>query len=90
MATLNPENPFQSYILTDKEMLQGTLLNYLQIACIKNQIATLAVERINLTFSQENAMRDAELKGQMGALQYLITLHEAAEKQVQSASTSPN
>lgn len=90
MATLDPNNPFQSFILTDPERIQGTLLSYLQIACIKNQIATLAVGRINLTFSQENALRDAELKGQMGALQYLLSLHEAAEKELQSASVSPN
>ncbi len=90
MATLDPNNPFQSFILTDKERLQGSLLNYLQIACIKNQIATLAMERINLSFAPENAMRDAELKGHIGALQYLLTLHETAEKEIQEVSVNPN
>lgn len=90
MATLDPNNPFQSFILTDKERLQGSLLNYLQIACIKNQIATLAMERINLSFAPENMQRDAELKGHIGALQYLLTLHEAAEKEIQEASSNLN
>lgn len=77
---LNPDNVFQSYLLTPEEQKQGWTLNYLQIASIKNQIASLAAERIALPFNEENKQRDAELQGSIGALQYLLTLHETASK----------
>ena len=77
---LDPNNPFQSYILTPEEFKQAHTLNYLQIAGIKNQIAQLAAERIALTFTEENKQRDAELQGSIGTLQYLLSLHETATK----------
>lgn len=90
MALLNPDCLFQKYILTAEEEQQGTLLTYLQIACIKNQIALLAEEKVALTFSPENMQRDAELQGSINALKYLITLHEAVESDIKErASPSP-
>lgn len=90
MATLDPTNRFQSFILTKEERIQGSILNYLQIACIKNQIATLAMEKVNLQFLDENRQREAELQGSIGSLEYLISLSEAAEQEARELASGGN
>lgn len=90
MATLDPTNRFQSFVLTKEERIQGTILNYLQIACIKNQIATLAMEKVSLTFAEENRQREAELQGSIGSLEYLLSLSEAAEQEARELASSVN
>ena len=85
MAQLNSDSLFQSWILSPEEFIQGSFLNSLQKQVIQNQISQLASERVMLTFDPVNHLpfmqRDAELKGQIGALQYLLNLSSEAEKQ---------
>lgn len=83
MAVLNTENPFQSWILTEDEAIEGAILTITQKQCIQNQISTLANERINLetdpTQPLKTIQQEAYLKGQIASLQYLLTLSAAAE-----------
>ena len=86
MATLDTSNTFQSWILTDKETIQGCLLTNANIQVIQNQIATYAQERLNLDLDMSNPHRfiqqEADLKGKIAALRYLLDLSESASKQV--------
>lgn len=86
MAILNPTNQFQSWNLTPEEFLQGGLLTILQKQVIQNQIASVATQKINLTFTPaqplEYAQQEAHLRGQIDALSYLLTLSEQAEFQL--------
>ena len=86
MAILNPTNQFQSWTLTPEEFLQGGLLTILQKQVIQNQIASVATQKINLTFTPaqplEYAQQEAHLRGQIDALSYLLTLSEEAEFQL--------
>ena len=86
MATLDTSNTFQSWILTDKETIQGCLLTNANIQVIQNQIATYAQERLNLELDMSNPHRfiqqEADLKGKIAALRYLLDLSESASKQV--------
>jgi len=93
VASLNTENPFQSWVLTDAELLQGHLLTITQKQCIQNQIASLAIERVNLPLNPANLLetiqQDAEKKGQILALQYLLTLSASAEERQRNGDVSP-
>ena len=86
MATLSQTNQFQSWTLTPEEFLQGGLLTILQKQVIQNQIASVATQKINLTFTPaaplEYAQQEAHLRGQIDALSYLLTLSEQAEFQL--------
>ena len=86
MATLSTTNQFQSWNLTPEEFLQGGLLTSLQKQVIQNQIASVATQKINLTFTPaqplEYAQQEAHLRGQIDALSYLLTLSEQAEFQL--------
>lgn len=90
MATLNTDSLFQSWVLTDQERLQGSILTITQKQCIQNQICQLASEKVNMKFDTEHfqqfQQREAELAGQIGALTYLLTLSAAAEKEVLSGT----
>jgi hypothetical protein len=92
MATLNTESPFQSWIMTDAELLQGQMLTITQKQCIQNQIASLAIERVNLPIDPVNILAtiqaDADKKGQILALQYLLTLSAQAEELYQNGSNA--
>lgn len=83
MAVLNTDNPFQSWVLTPTELFNGQILSITQKQVIQNQIAQMCVERINLVLDPNNVsafvQRDAELKGSIGALTYLINLSISAE-----------
>lgn len=86
MAILNNSNQFQSWILTPEEFLAGGLLTIAQKQCIQNQIALVATQKINLSFTpdkfQEFLQQEAHLRGQIDALSYLLTLSEEAEVQL--------
>ena len=86
MATLNQVNQFQSWNLTPEEYLQGGILTSLQRQVIQNQIASVATQKINLSFDPSNpqgfAQQEAHLRGQIDALSYLLTLSEEAESQL--------
>lgn len=83
MARLNQDNPFQAWILTDAEFSQGCILSSLQKQVIQNQIAQVAAQKLNLEFDPTNVLKftqeEAALKGQLQALEYLLTLSQQAE-----------
>ncbi len=83
MAHLDYTNPFQSWVLTQEEILQGQVLTSLQKQVIQNERAALANKRIALKFDPEHPLRfqqeDAELQGQIGILSYLLEMSLAAE-----------
>lgn len=83
MATPNMSSRFQSWNLSETEFFQGSILTALQRQVIQNQISTLAHQRINIKFDPykplEFAQEEAELKGQIHALEYLLTLSAEAE-----------
>jgi hypothetical protein len=86
MATLNQSNQFQSWNLTPEEYLQGGMLTLTQKQVIQNQIASLATQKINLSYTPAEplvfAQQEAYLRGQIDALNYLLTLSEEAERQL--------
>lgn len=83
MAHLDHNNPFQSWVLSDRETIQGQVLTSLQKQVIQNERAALANKRIALTFDPEHPLKfqqaDAELQGQIGILSYLLEMSASAE-----------
>lgn len=86
MATIDTSNTFQSWLLTDKETIQGCVLTSLNVQVIQNQIAGYAQERLNLELDMTNPHRfvqqEADLKGKISALRYLLDLSESAQKRI--------
>lgn len=86
MAHLNHENPFQSWILSAEEFLNGSILTITQKQVIQNQIASLAIAKNNLEPDYEHplvsAQKEALLRGQIIALQYLLDLSASSEAQM--------
>lgn len=91
MAQLNQNSPFQSWVLSDNETFQGAILNNLQKQVIQNQICQVASQKLNLEFDPTNPSKfmqeEASLKGQMQALEYLLTFSAEAEKQFDPGMT---
>ena len=74
---------FLRYDLSDEEVIEGSKLTNLQKMCIQNQICTLAEEKSELEYSEEDKVRFLQLesytKGKIHALEYLLQLSETAE-----------
>lgn len=91
MAHLNPESLFQSWVFSEQEQKLCSVLTLLQKQAIQNQICQLATERTTLEYNPTDPLkflqRDAELKGQIIALQYLITLSNDAESRLASPNS---
>lgn len=89
MATLNHDNPFQSWVLTPEEELLGTILTLNQKQVIQNRIAQYAQEKIRLKYNPSEPLKflqeDAELQGQILVLQNLIDMSSEAESQLDPA-----
>jgi len=94
MATLNTESPFQSWVLTQEEYIQGKILSLAQKQNIQNQICALAVRKNNLApdFSDSGKYKflqeEAEIRGQMGGLTFLIELSNETEAALQQQAQS--
>lgn len=88
MQTIN--NIFTSYSLTDKEKLQGTILNTDQKAVIQNMLSLVAQQKLGLKFSatQEFIQEEAYLSGQMDLLSNLLESSDAAETAVLDLASS--
>lgn len=90
MSKLVPSE-FCRYEMDDVEILQGSIISPLQQQCIQNQIADLAKEKIELTFTitetQQYWQREAELQGAINALKFLLTTSEAASEQLRAHLT---
>jgi hypothetical protein len=86
MAHLDHNNPFQAWILSPQEVLQGQVLTSLQKQVIQNERAALANERIMLKFDPEHPLnfqqRDAELQGQILLLTHMLFKSESAEIEI--------
>lgn len=72
---------FTAWILTPEELKAGSILNDAQIKVLQNQLAEIASEKVSLTYDASNplefAQREAELQGQMGIIEYLLSQHQA-------------
>lgn len=94
MAHLNHDNPFQSWVLTPEEFLQGTILTITQKQCIQNQIVTLAITKNNIRIDPLNPLstlqEEAEIRGQLTALQYLLDLSASSEAQMNPGARKVN
>lgn len=82
MAHLDPINPFQAWVLSDEEKLQGYVLTTLQKQVLQNERCALANRKINLQFDPEYPLKfqqeEAELKGQIGIITYLLEMSDSA------------
>lgn len=97
MAQPTNRNLFNYTELTDRERVEGSILNDLQLVVIKNQIIELSELLLTLTYepkvsfeidSAKYIQRQAELVGQINMLKYLISLHDAAKEQTQIWASS--
>lgn len=94
MPLLQP-NAFTSYILTQDEQQQGSLLTSLNICAIQNLISQIAQEKLSLLYDPTNplkfAQQEAELHGQMLILQQLVNnSNDAAAAQLKLNLDSPD
>lgn len=82
MSVLIP-NPFSSYSMNEEELLEGATLTIGQEQFIQNQISMAAQERLSLDYDPDAPLkflqREAELKGSIGAYQYLLDCSENAK-----------
>lgn len=85
MAQLIP-NEFSSYALTPEEELAGRLITQSQKMAIQNQIYELSMARLRLEYTpdhhQQYLQAEAENKGQIQALRFLLELSEDAEEKM--------
>ena len=92
MAHLNPDSPFQSWVLTEKEFTEGSKLTITQKQVIQNRITMYVQERLNLDLDPTNPMeftqREASIKGAVEALSSLLTQSTQAEQSAVSHLTS--
>ena len=79
---------FQTHKLSAADLVNGSILSPLQAMVIQNQIALYAQDRLNLTLDPTNVsafiQREAELKGQISALQFLLNVSNDVESSVQN------
>lgn len=94
MATAIP-NTFTSFKWeTDEEEFGASILTIGNKQRIQNEIAIIAQQILNITFDPEHPMQfvqqDANLKGQLQSLQWLIDVSDAAQTalaHIQSSSS---
>lgn len=81
MSKLIP-NSFTSYDLTPEELLQGSILNTIQLQVLHNHLADYAEQKIALNYDPEHplifAQDEASLAGKIDILNYLIEASEAS------------
>lgn len=74
------ENQFTSYILTEVEQDSAKTFTPLQLAGLKNLLAKAMLDKAALTVDTSNVtafiQQEAELKGEIGVLSYLIQTAE--------------
>lgn len=83
-------NQFSSYSLSDQERLAGSILSLEQSYVIQNLIAQCAEERLALMFDPVNplkfAQQEAELKGQIIALTFLLDTSKETQHSIANPS----
>lgn len=79
-------NKFVTYNLTPEEENIGSTYNVLQLAVLQNRRAEIALAILNLTFDPTHPEKflqsEAELRGQMGILDWQFEIHAIAVKEV--------
>jgi hypothetical protein len=88
-------NSFTSYDLTDSEVLQGSILNDLQIQVIQNEMSQVAEQILQLSYDPLNPQKfvqdDSFLKGQLSVLRImLLRSSESKEAIIRLAQQSQN
>lgn len=75
-------NTFTLYSFTSEEEIIANTFSEIQLARLRNELALVAQEKVNLKYDPEHPMQflqqEAELQGKMGVLNYLIQAHEAS------------
>ena len=83
MATIIPSK-FTKYNLTHDELLSGKILTDTQRMVISNLLADIASEKLTLKYDPLNpylfVQQEAELQGQLGILDLLLTESDNATK----------
>ena len=79
MGTLNSNNLFQSWELSEAEIREGTVLYALQKQVLQNRLAMAAAERVLLPFTPDNIQRDAELQGEIRTLRWILDESDRVE-----------
>lgn len=83
-------SPYCSYQLSQKELIEGRILSPVQLARMQNLLATYADDILALRFDpqkpQEYIQADAELKGKLVLLQFLVA--DSADAQQEYANLS--
>ena len=91
MSVLDPASNFQRWLLTPQEATIAAQLSLLQKQNIQNHIADIAHQRIALVIDPlkilETIQIDAEMKGQILAYQYLLSLSNDADEAVKNGQT---
>ena len=91
MAHLIPST-FSKYFLTEEETLSASILTDIQVMNIKNKICDLAQSKLNLQPDPVSyntfIAAEAELAGQLEALQWLLDESEAATQAVYLAASN--
>lgn len=79
-------NQFQQFDLTEEEDIQGKLLSVHQKYVLQNMLADAAKEKLSLVDTRKDFdqfwQRQAELTGQIGILQLILSNAELASEQV--------
>lgn len=85
MAELSP-NSFTSYVLTQEEERQGSILTLTQKQVIHNEIAIAAESMLQLELDlakpEEFALAHADYKGRIAVLQWLLEKSATAEEEL--------
>lgn len=83
---ISPNSLFTTFILTEKEIQQGSVFTGLQKAVIQNLIASAASDKVRLKFTPDNLnlflQAEAELQGRISALEGLLIMSEDTESQL--------
>lgn len=91
MSTIT-RSTFTKYEFTELEFQSASLLHEEQKRWYQSQLATLAEARISLLPDPNNysafIQQEAELRGQMSSLQYLLDCSDLAEQAVLEAAKS--
>lgn len=79
------DNSFSSYELTDEEFIEGSILSIAQKQVIQNQIVMFAEQKLDIRYDPNNpilfAQQEAEKKGAIDALKFLISTSSTSEEE---------
>lgn len=79
-------NQFTSYIFTQREELEGSILSTLQKQVMQNELSLIAAQKIALDYDPLNpvafAQSEALLKGQLQVYTLLLEKSEVAQKEL--------